>query len=86
MRRESLKLARLRRLYAKMRVDFLIQNPWCIRCGGEATEVHHKAGRGLNLLNVDTWAAACSACHSYITTHPQESYDRGWSLRRIGVS
>ena len=46
MRRESVKLARLRRLYAKMRLDFLTENPWCAIGGCEATEIHHRAGRG----------------------------------------
>lgn len=85
MRKQSVKLARLKRLYAKMRVDFLTENPWCIRCGGNASEVHHKAGRGAFLLSVETWASACHDCHVYITEHPAEAYERGWSLRRIGA-
>ena len=74
------------RIYIKMRRDFLEHNPWCLRCGGRAEEVHHKAGRlGALLLDDTKWAAMCHPCHVYATEHPSEAIERGWSLPRVGV-
>lgn len=85
LRTRSAKLARLQRVYSKMRVVFLTENPWCVRCGGEGTEVHHAAGRvGADLLRVEMWRSACHDCHVWITEHPRESIEHGWSLPRIG--
>lgn len=72
-------------LYLKRRPIFLAENPWCLRCGGNADQIHHKEGRGgLLLLDESRWASACGDCHRYITEHPAEAIERGWSLPRIG--
>lgn len=85
MRRVSKKRATLIRIYLKRREAFLRNNPWCIRCGGEATEIQHARGRvGGDLLNEATWRAMCHGCHMYVTEHPREAYEQGWSMRRIG--
>lgn len=85
MRRVSKKRAALIRIYMKRRTAFLERNPWCIRCGGTATEVHHAAGRiGDRLLDETTWRGACHDCHVQITSRPQWAYEMGYSLRRIG--
>lgn len=87
MRPISRKRAALVRVYAKRRAEFLEHNPWCLRCGMAATEVHHRAGRiGGRLLDDTTWAAACHDCHLYITAHPAEAVERGWSLPRVGAA
>lgn len=85
LRTRSQKLARLQRVYSKLRRDFLEEHPWCLRCGGTATEIHHAAGR-LNgdLLRVENFRALCSACHRWVTEHPREAIQRGYSLPRIG--
>lgn len=81
--RRSRKRAAAERIYAKLRRDFLERNPWCSRCGGESEQVHHRRGRvGGDLLDVSTWLAVCASCHSYITAHPREAMERGWSLPR----
>lgn len=74
------------REYGKLRVEFLRLNPWCERCGGRASQVHHKAGRQGFLLRVDTWCALCPECHSHVHAHPEESYKRGWLLKRNAES
>lgn len=84
LRSRSAKLAHLQRTYTALRWEFLTNNPWCLRCGGEASEVHHRAGRGALLLAVETWIALCHGCHVWVTEHPSEAYERGFSLRRIG--
>lgn len=85
LRQRSARMARLMRVYLAKREQFLEHNPWCLRCGGAATEVHHKAGRVGDLLLDDTkWAAMCHECHVFATEHPAEAIERGWSLPRIG--
>lgn len=85
MRRQSKKRAALIRVYLKRREVFLLNNPWCIRCGGTADQIHHKAGRvGAALLDESRWASACGDCHRWIGEHPAEAYAHGWSLRRVG--
>ena len=80
-------MAALLRIYAKKRRLFLEANPWCLRCGGTATDVHHMAGRvGDLLLDESKWAAMCRDCHAYATEHPLEAIERGWSLPRIGAA
>ena len=85
MRRATKKRAALIRIYMKRREEYLTANPWCIRCGGNADQIHHRAGRvGAALLDESRWASACGDCHRYITEHPAEAIQRGWSLSRIG--
>jgi|tagenome__1003787_1003787.scaffolds.fasta_scaffold12968679_1 ribosome-interacting GTPase 1 len=84
MRPVSRKKAAVIRVYIKRRAEFLEHNPWCLRCGKTATEVHHKAGRIAGALLDDTrWAAVCADCHRYITEHPAEAIECGWSLPRV---
>lgn len=56
--------------YATLRRDYLKENPVCEanlrECTGVATEVHHKAKRGANYLNVETFMAVCKECHILI--------------------
>lgn len=74
-------------LYLKKRGEHLAANPWCVRCGGSATELHHARGRvGSNLLDDWTYRSMCSPCHRYAGDHPQEAIERGWSLPRIGIA
>jgi tRNA/tmRNA/rRNA uracil-C5-methylase (TrmA/RlmC/RlmD family) len=52
------------RKYSVLRKEFLKANPECEarlkNCRGEATDVHHRAGRiGENLLDTETWLAGC---------------------------
>lgn len=87
LRNRSARMAALLRIYAKKRQTFLEANPCCLRCGGTATEVHHAKGRvGDLLLNEEHWRPACSDCHRYITEHPAEAIERGWSLPRVGAA
>lgn len=62
------------------------QTPWC---KGVATQLHHIGGRGPgkdapdNLLHV---CGGMDACHpGYIHSHPEESYRRGWMVKRLSV-
>lgn len=67
MRRVSKKRAVALRLYAKQRREYLLNHPWCVRCGGQATEIQHARGRvGSDLLNEKTWRAMCHGCHMHV--------------------
>jgi hypothetical protein len=52
-------------------------------CTGRATQAHHIAGRSNN--TPDDLLDVCSACHSYIHAHPEESYAAGWMRKRNGM-
>lgn len=79
MRARSNKRAVQERLYLLLRAIFLREHPRCERCGGKATEVHHKAGReGWLLCFIEHFMAVCRGCHVYIEAHGREAKERGW--------
>lgn len=87
IKKKSKKLGIGERIYSVLRKDFLLDNPVC-QCGqsgctGEATEVHHKKGRGKWLTVVEFFLAVCRKCHDYIENHPKEAKAKGFSLPRI---
>lgn len=63
--------ASLNRQYAQLRQEFLLAHPRCEVlqphggiCGAQATECHHRRGRGRFLLDTETFLAVCKTCHS----------------------
>lgn len=56
--------------YSTLRKQYLKENPVCEanlrECTGMAEEIHHKAKRGANYLNVETFMAVCKPCHKII--------------------
>jgi hypothetical protein len=82
------KRAKDNRKYSVLRKEFLKANPECEarlkNCRGEATDVHHRAGRiGENLLDTETWLAVCRPCHLWIESHPVASKQLGLSESRL---
>lgn len=73
--------------YSKKRAAFLIVHPKCQAklqgCKADATDVHHKAGRGENHLKMSTWLAVCRSCHSWIELNPVEAKELGFSEQRL---
>ena len=73
--------------YGKKRAAFLIVHPNCqaklVECTGQATDVHHKAGRGENHLKISTWLAVCRSCHNWIELNPTEAKELGFSENRL---
>jgi hypothetical protein len=74
--------------YSKKRMLFLIANPVCqaklVGCTGEATDVHHAAGRvGDNYLNMSKWRALCRNCHTWVENNPEEAKELGLSENRL---
>jgi hypothetical protein len=54
-------------------------------CNGQAEQVHHLAGRdGVDPHRLSNLLAVCHRCHLWIEGHREESYARGWLVRRLG--
>jgi len=51
-------------------------------CKLRASQVHHKKGRGIYLMDKSTWLPVCDACHKQITIHSKEAIEKGFSDRR----
>lgn len=51
-------------------------------CDGQSIQVHHKAKRGVNLLNYETFMAVCYPCHHHIETvmSADERREKGFLL------
>jgi hypothetical protein len=87
--RVSEKRSKEERLYSAQRIIFLREHCMCEAhiagiCTQTSEEVHHKEGRtGENYLDITKWLAACHACHVWITDHPEEAIELGFSLKRI---
>lgn len=88
IRKYSKKRSKDNRSYSALRKEFLSEHPECEArlkmCRGEATDIHHMAGRvGDNLLDTDTWLAVCRPCHLWIEAHPEQSKELGLSESRL---
>jgi hypothetical protein len=78
IRRISAKRAREMKEYTRLRAEFMAARPTCERCSTRASkECHHKAKRGINYLNVSTWAALCHACHRKVHENPSWARENG---------
>lgn len=48
-----------------------------------ADQVHHRLGRdGERLLDARYYMGLCAGCHTHVHANPQESYEKGWLIRR----
>lgn len=78
----SKKQIELDRLYSLLRTPWMLNHSMCEAalpgCQGDATDVHHKAGRGKNYLVQSTWMAVCRKCHGWIEEHPIEATEMGF--------
>lgn len=43
-----------------------------------STDIHHKAKRGKNYLNTDTWMAVCRTAHQRIHANPSWAREKGY--------
>lgn len=69
--------------YTKVRKAYLSEIDCCEVCGSAATELHHKAGRGIHLCNTDLFLAVCRACHQKIEENPLWSKEKSYSIDRL---
>lgn len=84
---KSKKQSMLDNAYTKLRRIFLSEHDMCQAClpgcMGQATDVHHKKGRGKWYLVVATWMAVCRKCHQWIEEHPIEATEMGYRESKI---
>jgi len=81
IRQRSKKLSREEALYRVESRDWYVAK-CCEHCGSDATEVHHKKGRGILLRVVEFWMAVCRECHQRIEREPNWAKRMGYSINR----
>lgn len=74
--------------YGKKRKAYLALHSTCqanlVDCTGQATEIHHKAGRlGDLYTKVSNFLAVCRNCHTYIELNPEDAKHLGLSESRL---
>jgi 5-methylcytosine-specific restriction endonuclease McrA len=89
LRRVSKKRAKENRQYSVLSDEYLLENPLCeagivlmvngieSNCKRCASEIHHKAKRGKNLNNVETWIPVCRPCHNWIENNKRIARELG---------
>lgn len=87
LRSRSSKQSKKDALYAILRTAYLKEHGMCeahlAGCGTHATDIHHKAGRGVYYLDSTTYMAVCRQCHQWIETHPVQAKQKGFSVERL---
>ena len=78
----SNKMAEKLKEYRPLRDKYMKENPTCevLGCYKESQDLHHKARRGANLCNVETFMAVCRTCHISIEENPIESKKLGYLM------
>lgn len=66
--------------YSKVRKEYLMLHPFCEICGLPASDIHHKAKRGKNLSNAETFLATCRLCHNKCHDNPAWAKENGYIL------
>lgn len=74
--------------YGKKRLAYLIIHSTCqaglVDCTGQATEIHHKAGKiGELYTKVSNFLAVCRNCHRWITDNSKEAIELNLSNSRL---
>lgn len=66
-------------IYAEKREAYLSTHTFCEfdGCRRLASEIHHKARRGANYLNEDTFFGTCRTHHRWIHGNPAEARELG---------
>ena len=79
------KLSKQHKEYSKLRKAFLSdpKNKYCPVTKLEATEIHHKKGRGAYLNDVSTWLAVSRQGHIKIEENPIWAKENGYSENRL---
>jgi hypothetical protein len=66
-------------LYTTQRKAYLAEHSICEVCGRrDATDIHHKAGRGGRTNDESTFTAVCRECHDWIHHHPADARAKGF--------
>lgn len=68
-------------VYSDKRKAYLLRNPYCEVCGCLASQIHHKARRGKNLNNEETWMSICDPCHKRVEANGKWARECGYLIR-----
>lgn len=71
------------RTYKKLRNDYLKNNPNCERCGGAATDLHHRITRQYHLNDVGVFCSLCRECHDWVHANDAEARKQGYLLSKF---
>lgn len=64
--------------YSVVRKIYLNEHGLCAKCGGKASDIHHKRGKlGALLTRTEHFVSVCRDCHHWIHDHPKESRELG---------
>lgn len=72
LKKRSIEYSRVRREYLEEK------NGRCEVCDREATDIHHKSGRGRNTCEKLTFLAVCRPCHQRIHDNPAWAKEQGY--------
>jgi hypothetical protein len=72
-------------VYSVLSKQYKEKNPHCeaklTGCQYYTSDVHHKAKRGVNLNNIDTWMPVCRSCHHKVETlNADEAREKGFRM------
>lgn len=85
IRRVSKNRAKELSKYSMLSLQYLSVNQSCEVCHVEdATQIHHKRGRGIHLNDINFFLATCNHCHNYIHRNPMWARRMGYMIDRIG--
>lgn len=69
----------------KVRKVVAARDVYCVRCGREATDVHHRKVKGMGgtddrevAFGLANLILLCRECHAYAHANPSESYLKGY--------
>ena len=68
--------------YRIERNKYMAKHPICEAhgCNNKSNDLHHRAKRGKNLVNVETFMAVCRTHHNWIHNNPRESKELGYLI------
>jgi hypothetical protein len=75
LKKRSIEYSRVRREYLEEK------NGRCEVCDREATDIHHKSGRGRNTCEKGTFLAVCRQCHTYLHQNVKWATEKGYIVR-----
>ena len=82
-----------RKEYKNLRRDYLLNNPTCqfvdkhgVRCEHQATDIHHKAGRGRLLNDINYWMGLCRHCHDFIHNNQKWAMEVGFLVHQASLN
>lgn len=83
LRSRSKKREAVYRQRRKLVAELLERFPWCARCyWNRSVDLHELKNRsqGGDLLDPTQIVTLCRECHEWVTTHPLEAHEDGWTF------